>query len=161
MGQRAQALAEQFERVNARVTAFVERCSEADWRAPCRDEGRPVAVVAYHIAAGHRYTVAIARAGATGQAPPPWVGMTREAGNHINARQAAEHDDCTTEEVLVLLRRNGAVAAEFLRGLSDEQLDRGVPFAGDASTEQLASVALTGHAEGHLRSLEATIPVAR
>src|SRR5213082_1908886 len=103
MRPRSQALPEQVERINARVTAFVERCSEADWRAPCRDEGRPVGVVAYHIAAGHRYTVAIVRAGATGQAPPPWIGMTREDGNRINARQATEHDDCTREEVLDLL----------------------------------------------------------
>jgi uncharacterized damage-inducible protein DinB len=158
MSQRVQTLAEQFIATNQAVIAAVEQCSESDWRARCAGEGRSVGVVAYHIAAGHQIALTIAQAGATGDGAPQWMhGMTEADGHQMNARQAEEHADCTAEEVVALLQRNGARVVDFIRGLSDEQLGRTVPFADDLLAEDLIRHLLIGHAQGHLASIRTTL----
>ena len=61
--------------------------------APCRDEGRTIGVVAFHIAEGYRYALAVLDAAVSGQSYPAWVGRTPEEGEAINPRQADEHAD--------------------------------------------------------------------
>ncbi len=39
-----------------------------------------------------------------------------------NATYAVQHKDCTRAETIALLQERSAIAAQFIRGLSDEQL---------------------------------------
>ena len=60
-------------------------------------------------------------------------------------------------QVIALLRDHGARATEYVRGLSDDDLDRSrpIPVMGDNPTtaEQFIERVLIGHAEAHLQSL--------
>src|SRR5437764_1153671 len=46
-------MAEEMVDANAEFTAFVESCSDEEWRAVCRAEKWRVGVVAHHVAWGH------------------------------------------------------------------------------------------------------------
>lgn len=86
---------------------------------------------------------------ANGQELPP---LTSEMINQGNAKHAEEYANVSKEETVALLRENGAFAANTIRGLSDEQLDRtamlsliGKPM----STEQLIHFLSLGEIERH------------
>jgi hypothetical protein len=91
MGARADALADEFTRVNAEVIAAVERCSPEDWRAGCPTGGRTVGVVAYHAAGAHGYIARWARAMAAGRGESFPAPPSAPAMGERNAQQAAEH----------------------------------------------------------------------
>ena len=157
----AQALAEEFERVNGEVIAVVEGCSEADWRARCAREGWTVGVTAHHIANGYDQEGLVARlirAVAQGRplpAPPP---------PGYNERHAGRYATCTRQETAALLRRNGAAAAALIRSLTDAELDRTFqsPRGGPPRTlRQLVEQIFTAHARDHLASLRETLDARR
>lgn len=108
MSERAQALAERFERVNNELIALVERLTDAQWAAPGGPEGWSVGVTAHHPATDHAILSGFAETVATGQPLPAW---TMDMLHHYNARQADEHKHCTKAETIELLRREGAAAA--------------------------------------------------
>lgn len=155
MGNRAEALAKQFEQANNDVIAAVEGCSDAQWKAMTKEEGWSVGVAAHHVAVSHSGVFGLAQAIANGQPLPP---ITRDMINQGNAKHAQEFAGCTKQETLDLLRANGAAAATGLRGLSDEQLDRSATFAplGDApvSAQQAIEMVLIGHPQSHLQSMK-------
>src|SRR5215216_1156150 len=130
MGERAAALADQFEQTLGELIATVEGCSEEQWRAMCGAEGRPL------------------------------PDLTWDDINGTNERRAGEQASCSKDEVLASLRDGGREMAAYVRGLSDEQLDRtgALPLAGGAqvSTQQLIEGGvLIDHARGHLASIRA------
>jgi hypothetical protein len=146
----AQALAERFERANAEVIAAVERWPEEAWRATPPGEEWSVGLIAHHIGNGHAVIQRTLQPAAAGQSLPPPLGPGH------NERYAREHADCTREEVLDQLRRNGASAAGFVRGLRDEELDRPVPSRDGSRTwrlEEMVERLLIGHVEEHLASI--------
>lgn len=157
MSQRAASLADRFERANAAVIAAVESCSDADWKSVCAGEGWPVGVTAHHIALSYPPFQGFIQGIASGADLPP---TTREMLDAGNAQHAQEHVDCTRDETLELLRRDGQAVAAAMRGLSDEQLDRSAPvaLAGGAtiSAQQMAEF-LIGHPTEHLASMEAAL----
>lgn len=160
MSARAQTLAERFERANDDLIALTERCSPAGWRAICPDEHWSVGVTTHHIADGHTLIVDFVRAIATGQ-PQPAALSSMAALEQFNARHAAEEAGCTREETVELLRRNGAFATEFIRGLGDDLLDHAspVPILGGAmcSAQRMVEDVLIGHIASHLDSIRAAL----
>lgn len=144
MGQRADALAQQVQQTVDELAAMLENEADGQWKATCAGEQWSVGVTAHHVAAGH-LGAAIGFIGmvANGQTPPP---LTAEDFDQGNAEHARQHANCTREETLALLRENGAKAVAFVRGLTDEQLDRSAPmaFAGGAplSAQQLIDAAI-------------------
>jgi hypothetical protein len=79
--------------------------------------------------------------------------------NGINDRRAEANKGCTKAQVLGELRDDGAAMAAYIRGLSDEQLDRkgALALAGGAevSAEQLIQgCVLIDHVRGHLKSIQ-------
>ncbi len=54
----------------------------------------------------------------------PITGVTWDVVHGINAQHAVDHDATTKAEAVALLEKNSAAAAEAIRALSDEQLDR-------------------------------------
>jgi hypothetical protein len=154
--QRAKTLANQFDGLNREVMAFVETCPAALWQQPCHNDGRSVAVVAYHIASSHDMIAKLV--GLVAQAQP-LPALTMDALHQANAQQAKQFANCTQAEVLDLLRTNGAEATTLVNELSDEQLDRSAYislFAANMNTQQVIESVLIGHASGHLANLQAT-----
>src|SRR5262245_23721918 len=111
---RAQVLAARFEQVNRAFITAVERCTDIQWHATIASEGRAVGVVAHHLAEGYSGAAGLIQQVASGQALPP---ITMDMINQGNAQHAAQHADATKPEVLDLLRRNGAAAANTIREL--------------------------------------------
>src|SRR4029453_11284519 len=116
MSGRAAALADDFQRVNDDLMQLVEELSDAQWATRTDAEGWPVAVAARHIAWAHQFLTDRVRAISEGQPLPPKPEGGMDAHN---ARDAEQYADVTRDEVLALLRTNGANAASLVRGLSD------------------------------------------
>ena len=126
MSKRAQDLAQRLQQGADALIAFVEPLSDAEWQTPCPGDGRPVGVVAHHVASAYLVEVDFARKLASGQAIS---GITSETIDEGNAQHAREHADPDKAETLELLRRNSALAAEAIGALSDEELDRVNPIS--------------------------------
>jgi uncharacterized damage-inducible protein DinB len=156
MSGKAADLATKLDDANAAVIEAVEKCSDEEWRRVTSSEEWSVAVTAHHIAVSHGPVMGLVELVATGGEVPP---ITMEMIHAGNAQHAQEHANCTREEVLELLKRDGKAAADKLRGLSDEQLNRtaSMAFAGGAemSAAQLAEMILIGHPVQHLESIKA------
>ena len=156
MSGKAADLAAKLDEANAAVIEAVENSSQADWQRVTSSEGWSVGVTARHIAISHLPIMGLVELVATGGDVPP---ITMEMFHAGNAQHAQEHASCTREEVLEILRRDGKAAADKLRGLSDEQLDRkaSMAFAGGAemSAQQIVEGILLGHPAQHLESIKA------
>ena len=110
MSQRAKQLSERLRAFTDEVIAFAAGCSEKNWKKVCAAEQWPVGVTARHIGAGHFEAVNLARMIVNGQKLPEitmdqLVGMANE--------HARQHAECTREEVLGVLRRNGAALVDY------------------------------------------------
>jgi hypothetical protein len=156
MGQRVADLAAKLEEANAAVIEAVENSSEEDWQKITDSEGWSVGVTARHIGISHLPIMGLVELVATGGDVPP---ITMEMFHAGNAQHAQEHADCTREEVLEILKHDGKAAADKLRGLIDEQLERtaSMAFAGGAemSALQIVEGILIGHPVQHLESIKA------
>ena len=153
MSKRAEALAKHFEEANADLVAFIENCPDAAWTARCPAEGWTVAAASHHIAIDHPLLADLARRVVTGEAMPALdMGMVDE----MNAQHAEEFARCATGETLNLLRTNGGETANFIRGLSDADLDRtaAIPWWGSTpvSAERVVEE-LIHHIPEHLNSM--------
>ena len=97
----------------------------------------------------------------------PVQGWSVEAVAEGNAAFAEQHADVTKPQVLELLNSNTASALDLIRGLSDEQLQRGIggrdqqallQWCGEARTvDQLIEQLLIGHVLLHRSSVRATV----
>jgi quercetin dioxygenase-like cupin family protein len=116
---RARALAWRFEQANAALIATLEGCTAEQWRAACADTGWTVGVQAHHIAVNEAVFPEIVRNALAGRPLPP---MTLAQLDAVNARHAQQFAGVALAETVALLRTNGPQAAQYYRGLSDEQL---------------------------------------
>jgi hypothetical protein len=76
----------------------------------------------------------------------------------MNAEHAKEHTNCTREEVLGLLRKNGSAFAGYLEGLSEADLGRTgylAAIGGDVSAQQLIEMVILQSGGEHLDSMKA------
>jgi hypothetical protein len=121
MSARAEALAIRIERGGCELAAAVEDCSTVGWEAFCPDEKWSVGTTVHHVASMYPIEIELVQVLASGQ---PVVGITWRMLDEINATHAIEHGHPTRAETLALLRENCAWAANQVRALTDEQLDR-------------------------------------
>ena len=158
MGSQAESLARSVEQANGELVSLLERCSDEQWRASCRAEAWPVGVTAHHVAGGHEALSNFVRLLASGQPLPP---ITSEMLDRMNAEHAEQYADCGRAETIELLRRNGEAAAETVRRLSDEQLDRSAPMTimggAPVSARQMIENVLIGHVREHATSIRAAL----
>lgn len=155
MSQRTKELVARFKGFNNEFIAFVDNCSDEDWRKVCSGEGWTVGVVAHHVAAGHFGAIDFVRMIVAGEAIPE---ITMEAIDQMNAQHAKEHANCTREEVLALLRKNGSAFAGYLEGLSEADLGRTgylAAIGGDVSAQQLIEMVILQSGGEHLDSMKA------
>jgi hypothetical protein len=155
MSQKTKELVARVTAFNNDFIAFVDNCSDEDWRKVCSVEGWTVGVVAHHVAAGHFGAIDLVRMIVVGEAIPE---ITMETIDQMNAQHAKEHANCTTEEVLGLLRKNGLAFASYLEGLSEADLARTGYLAligGDVSAQQLIEMVILQSGAEHLNSMKA------
>jgi hypothetical protein len=151
---RAQALADRLEQVNQDVIGLVAGAN-GNLSATCPVEGWTAAAVGSHIGFGH--------VGIADNLIKPIVegrevqSFKMSDFNEGNAKHAREHGAMPADQVLALLRENGARAVEYLRSLSDDDLDRTtvLPAMGDepVTAEQVIEMVLIGHPRAHGASL--------
>src|SRR5205814_6852136 len=113
-------MAEEIVDANAEFTAFVESCSDEEWRAICRAEKWRVGVVAHHIAWGHERAADWINAIRSG-IPIPASPQAHDASNAIKAPQVG---GTSPDEVGFPARRNAELLAPVLRSLTDEDFAR-------------------------------------
>src|SRR5690242_19918575 len=123
MGTRSEALAARVEQGTQALAAFAERLSNEAWRTVC-DDGRTVGVLVHHVASQLIGETEVMKQMAVGKA---FTVVTWAMVDEGNAAHAREHAGCSQQEAAELLRRNGALAAEAIRALRDEQLDLATP----------------------------------
>jgi hypothetical protein len=155
MSQKTKELVERFTAFKNDFIAFVDNCSDEDWRKVCSGEGWTVGVVAHHVAAGHFGAIDFVRMIVVGEAIPE---ITMETIDQMNAQHAKEHANCTTEEVLALLRKNGSAFADYLEGLSEADLARTgylAAIGGDVSAQQLIEMVILQMGGEHLDNMKA------
>ena len=160
MGERAQKLAEQFEQATAEFANEIDNTPDEKWQTAQSEEGWSVAATAQHVA-GQFYPIEndYISAAAEGKPMPTY---TWDDINGKNDNRAAQNTSASKAEVLELLRKDGARMADYIRGLTDEQLDRQVPLAladgAMVTTQQLIEGGvLIDHVRGHLKSIRAAM----
>jgi hypothetical protein len=158
---RGQAMATRLEETTDSLIAQVERCSEVQWRASVPNEDRSVGTVVHHIAVQAPIVAGWGAQVGNGEIPP----ITMEIVHAENAAHAAAHASPDKAETLALLRRNTAIAADMLRGLSDAQLEQTVPLpllgGQPICAQKIIEMVLIGHIQGyphsHLPNIETAL----
>jgi hypothetical protein len=155
MGTRGETLASQFEQVLAELRKAIEGYPDGQWHNGSGEEGWTIAATAHHVGFQWPLEKEYLVAAAEGSPAPSY---SWDDINARNAKHADEYEACSKAEVIALLRDEGAKMAAYVRGLSDEQLDRtmALPLANGAevSTQQLIEGGvLIDHARAHTKSL--------
>jgi hypothetical protein len=158
MGERANALATQFEDAVAEFAKVVEGVPEPKWNATT-EEGWTVAATAQHVAGQFPLEMEFITAGAAGESLPPY---SWDDVNAKNDTRAAGEMTVTKDHVLKTLRDGSASVAAYLRGLDDSQLDHKAPLnlanGAEVTTEQLIlGGVLIDHVQAHQKSIEAAL----
>ncbi len=158
---RSDQYAQQFEAAQDDFIRLIESLNDQQWhltgqnfphRINDEDEGRPVGVIAHHVATNGDYiTERIQTMLAGGPLAPINI-------RELNAEHARSHAGVTKDEVLRLLRASKGRIASAVRGIPDDQLDieRSTP-AGPMSAAQRIERVLIGHMKQHQGSIEAAI----
>jgi hypothetical protein len=143
---RAGLLADRIEEGAAKLAAYVERLSEAQWRQPISaTDRRPVGVVVHHVAFIYPIEIEAARAIGSGKA----VETAWPAIAELNAKHAGANADVTKAVALELLARNSREAAAAVRAFKDEDLDRAAPFGLSDGAPVTAQYVIEDHAMRH------------
>jgi hypothetical protein len=146
---RAELLADRIEEGAVGLAAFAEGLSEAEWRTPVREGGKPgrsVGVLVNHVALLYPVEVDLARTIASGKAV---TDLTWAAVAELNANHAQEHAGVTKAAALELLRRNSREAAAAVRTFTDEQLDQAAPLSLSYGAPVTAQFVIEDHALRH------------
>ncbi len=146
MQQRAKALAERLERGARELAEFASSLSESEWQTRLPKDGRKIGVVVHHVASIYPLEIQLAQTLAGGQ---PIAGVTWDDVNQLNAQHARENDAVSKADALELLRRNSAAAADAIRALSDEQLDRAASVSLNSDAPLTCQFFLEDHAVRH------------
>jgi hypothetical protein len=158
MGERAAALADQFEQAVAEFAKAIEGTPDDKWDAKT-GEGWTVAAAAQHVSGQFPLEMEYITAAAEGRAAPAY---SWDDINGKNDGRAAKNTAVSKADVLQELRDGGASTAAYVRGLSDAQLDSTIslPLAGgaDVSAQQLIEGGvLIDHVNGHLAGIRAAM----
>jgi hypothetical protein len=160
MAERAEELAKRFAQANGDFIAYIEKIPEERWgKIVGAEDPRPVGVVANHVAWGYAFEQRHFQAMAAGQS---LSAVSMAEIDTFNAEHARQWQSLSKGEVLAALRTTGEVVASWVRGLSDEQLERSGEFIvgrPSRTVDQWIERGLIGHIGGHLKDIRATIEV--
>jgi hypothetical protein len=147
----ASDLADEYDAVMADVIAVAGGCSQADWTTRCLNEQRSVGVLFDHIAEGNPQVVRWVQEFLNGRP----VELTLETLTQRNAEHARRAAARPRGETVADLKAGSARTSEFIRSLTDEQLELTQEFAW-AGTQNVGWVAggAVRHPKGHLKSIK-------
>ena len=144
---RAGSLAARIEEGAARLAAFAEGLSDADWQTPVSaTDRRSVGVVVHHVANMYPVEIDLARTVAGGKSVSD---VTWEVVAHLNANHARDNAQVSKSAALELLRRNSAEAAAAVRAFTDEELDSAAPLSLSFDAPVTAQFVIEDHALRH------------
>jgi hypothetical protein len=112
--------AEDLEKAAGEIARFIDGCPDAVWHSVSRRDGRAVAAIAYHCAAGN--DVALGWICQMLMSRP--IDETPESHDAANYAEALHNANRTKRDVADTLRRTTERTAHFLRSLTDEELER-------------------------------------
>ena len=158
---RSAQLAEQYESAHDEFFQLIESLNPDQWhmagknfpkRINDEDEGRPVGVIAHHVATNGDWIIERIQTMLAGGPLAP-VNM-----RDINSEHARTHASVTKDEVLRLLQASKPRISTAVRAIPDKELDieRNTP-AGPMSAAQRVERVLIGHMKQHQGSIEAAI----
>jgi hypothetical protein len=158
MSTRANELADRLEKGANQLLAFSEGLSQSDWETICPTEKRSIGVLVHHVASAYPVEVDLIQVLASGKAIE---GVTMDMVDQMNAEHADTQGNCSKTETLELLKQNSALAAEAVRALSDEQLDKAAPISlnwgAHLTTQYFIEEHPISHSFAHLASIRAII----
>ena len=144
---RAESLAARIEEGAARVAAFAEGLSDAEWRTPVSaTDQRSVGVVVHHVASMYPIEIERARVVASGR---PVSEVTWEVVAQLNARHAQDNAQVSKPAALELLRQNSRDAAAAVRAFTDQELDNAAPLSLSFGAPVTAQFVIEDHAMRH------------
>ena len=146
MGKRSAVLAERIEQGAAALASYAQGLTDAQWRQIVPPDGRTVGVIVHHVASIYPLEIQLANTLAEGK---PIVGVTWAAVAELNAGHAKENAGVTKADALALLRQNSKVAADAVRALPDEALDRAAPVSLNGDAPLTAQFFIEDHALRH------------
>jgi uncharacterized damage-inducible protein DinB len=157
MPHRAEQLANDFEQAVQDFAQTIEKIPDDKWSAKGGPEGWTIAGVAQHVSGQFPLEMEYITAAAEGR---PLPGYSWDDINQKNESRAQKNSAATKADVLRELREGAASTAAYVRGLSDEQLDRPEKLALAGGAEVTAQQLIEGgvlidHVRGHLQSLQA------
>lgn len=157
MSQRAKNISKRIKAFRDDVVSFVEKLSDEEWNKECDAENWSVGVTARHLGAGHLALSGLIGKIARGEELPQ---LSMEQINAMSEKDARAHADATKAEALAQLRKNGDDLADFVAGLSDDELDRktGMPaFGGAVSAELFIDYVVFQSAAQHFESMKKAV----
>ena len=144
---RAEALAARIEEGAAKLAAFAEQLSDAEWRTPISaKDRRTVGIIVHHVANMYPIEVDLARAVAEGK---PVSHVTWDLVAQINAKHAQDNPEVSKAAALELLRKNSRDAAAAVRTFTDQELDNSTPLALNSNAPMTAQFVIEDHAMRH------------
>lgn len=144
---RAEALAERIEEGAATLAACAAGLSDAEWRTRMSaTDARTVGVVVHHVASVYPVEIELALTIASGKAV---TDVTWEMVAQLNAKHAQDQAAVTKAATLELLRRNSQAAADAVRALTDDELNRAAPFSLSYGAPVTAQFVIEDHALRH------------
>ena len=155
MGSRAESLTDKFEQAVAEFASTIERIPDEKWSAKGGSEGWTVAGVAQHVSGQFPLEMQYITAAAESKPMPSY---SWDDINGMNESRAEKNSSASKADVLRELREGAASTAAYVRGLSDEQLERtaALALAGGASVsaqQLIEGGVLIDHVLGHMKSL--------
>ncbi len=156
MSAKANELAKRVRGFTNDVYSFVEKISKDDWKKKCSEDWS-VGVTARHIGAGHFDTVDLTGMIVNEKKLPE---ITEEQIVEMANQHAREHADCTKDEVLDILKTKGGEMADFVAGLSDEELERSAYFSvmnTDLTARQWVEAVILQSANEHFDSIKKAV----
>jgi hypothetical protein len=147
MSKRSEALAQRLEKGAWALAAFAGGLSESQWKTRVSpSDARTVGVIVHHVAWQYEIEIQLAGLLASGK---PIAGVKWSDVHAINANHAKEYAGATKQQALELLKRNSTMAAEFIRKLTDEQLDTAQPVSLAGEAPLTAQFFIEDHALRH------------
>ena len=146
MSTRASLLAQRIEQGAHTLAEFAQGLSDAGWHTVVPPDGRRVGVIVHHVASVCPIETHLATEVASGD---PVAGVTWAVVDAMNSKHALEHAATGKSETIDLLRRNSHAAAEAVRALTDEQLDRAAPVSLNSDAPLTAQFLIEDHALRH------------
>jgi hypothetical protein len=144
---RAEALAGRIEEGANILAAFAEGLSEEEWKTPVTaTDLRPVGVIVHHVASMYPIEIGAVRAIASGTAV---TDVTWDVVAQINSIHANDNANVTRADAIELLRKNSHEAANAVRSLTDEELDRAAPFSLSFGAPMTAQFVIEDHPMRH------------